>query len=70
MPGEPFVELRDVRVEHIELLLVPIVDGNYYVWPERLRTREVIAEMEEHRVLVQGRYIRHDVGDRDPSRLS
>src|SRR5579884_2724280 len=60
-PRQPFVELRYVRVEGVELEIVYVIDRDCDVGTKRIRTLEVVLEIQEHRVLAQRRCVRHDV---------
>ena len=60
-PRKPLVELRDVCVEHGDLFLVHVVNGNHNVGPEWLRPREPVTVIEEHGISTQGRRVGHDI---------
>ena len=67
-PRQPLVELRHVRVQHVDLLLDHIVDRHGDVGAERIRPLEAVLEVHEDRVLAQAPACRARCSARPPCR--
>ena len=65
MPREPFVDLRYVSIQHVDFLVVNIVDGDNDIGAEWLRTSEVVVKIKKDRVLAKRGYFTHYVGHGD-----